>query len=68
MRTRINLATLTEYADVMGEEMLNDVLQSFSCPMNVEVESYIKEKAILSMRKSGSSCISVGLFSLRKVA
>ena len=54
MRTRINLATLTEYADVMGEEMLNDVLQSFSCPLNAEVESYIKEKAILSMRKSST--------------
>ena len=54
MHARINLATLTEYADIMGKEMLNDVLQSFSCPMNAEVENYIKEKAMLSMRKSSS--------------
>ena len=54
MRSGINLATLTEYEEVMGINKLNDVLLSFSCPINQEVESYIREKAYRSTKLSSS--------------
>lgn len=39
----INLRTLV---DEMGEEFVKGYLSDFSCPMNPDVESFLKEKAI----------------------
>jgi len=44
MRPGVSIATLQEYEEVMGEQKLNDLLRSFSCPLNKEVESYTSVK------------------------
>ncbi len=56
MRSGVSIATLQEYEDVMGTQKLNDLLRSFSCPLNKEVESYLKDasRAVQSSRMSSS--------------
>ena len=56
MRPGVSIATLQEYEDVMGAQKLNDLLRSFSCPLNKEVESYLKDasRAVQSSRMSSS--------------
>ena len=44
MCARISIYTLSEYEEVMGSEMLNDLLGSYSCPLNREVEDYLKDE------------------------
>lgn len=56
MRTSISIVPLTMYENVMGCEKLNDVLQSFSCPLNIDVEDYLKnpDRAVNSSHMSSS--------------
>lgn len=54
MKTRVSIYTLTECEQMMGEDALNVFLQNFSCPINAEVESFLKDKARQSLRLSSS--------------
>ena len=40
-------ANLRDMIDVMGEAAVSEVLSRFSCPLNPDVEMFIREKAIL---------------------
>jgi hypothetical protein len=52
--TNVRAYTLTECEQSMGEEALDVFLQSFSCPLNLEIERFLKERARHSMRMSSS--------------
>lgn len=54
MSTGVRKASLTEYEAFMGGEDLKRFLDSFSCPINPEVENFLKCKAIASSRLSAS--------------
>lgn len=45
--TGFNLANLSIMLDKLGEDRVKDILSSFHCPKNPDVESFIKDKAIL---------------------
>ncbi len=42
MSTRISLLTLTEYEQIVSTEHLAEGLAGFSCPLNKDVEDYLK--------------------------
>ncbi len=50
MSPRIRLLKISELEDTVGREALADTLARFSCPLNKEVESYLKDasKAVQS--------------------
>lgn len=56
MSARISLLTISELEESVGGEALADTLSRFSCPLNKEVESFLKDssKAIHSSRMSSS--------------
>jgi hypothetical protein len=56
MRSSVSIVTLQEYEEVMGAQQLYDLLRSFSCPLNREVEQYLKDtsRAVQSSRMSSS--------------
>lgn len=37
---------LSDLLDQLGEDEVKKILSSFSCPMNADVEKFLKEKAI----------------------
>ena len=56
MSPRIRLLKISELEDAVGREALADTLARFSCPLNKEVESYLKDasRAVQSSRMSSS--------------
>ena len=56
MSPRIRLLKISELEDVVGSEALADTLSRFSCPLNKEVELYLKDpsRAVQSSRMSSS--------------
>ena len=56
MRSGVSIVTLKEYEEVMGAQKLYDLLRTFSCPLNKEVELYLKDtsRAVQSSRMSSS--------------
>jgi hypothetical protein len=56
MRSGVSIVTLQEYEEVMGAQKLYDLLRTFSCPLNKEVELYLKDtsRAVQSSRMSSS--------------
>ena len=56
MSPRIRLLKISELEDTVGKEALADTLARFSCPLNKEVESYLKDasRAVQSSRMSSS--------------
>ena len=56
MSPRIRLLKISELEDTVGKEALADTLAHFSCPLNKEVESYLKDasRAVQSSRMSSS--------------
>ena len=42
MSTRISLWKLTDFEKAVGEKMFADTLSCFSCPLNRDVEDYLK--------------------------
>jgi hypothetical protein len=52
----VKLATLQEYGDAMGLQKLRALLSSYSCPLNKEVESFLKDesRAVHSSKMSSS--------------
>ena len=56
MRSGVTIVTLQEYEEVMGAQKLYDLLRTFSCPLNKEVELYLKDtsRAVQSSRMSSS--------------
>lgn len=52
----VKLATLQEYGDAMGVQKLRALLSSYSCPLNKEVESFLKDesRAVHSSKMSSS--------------
>jgi hypothetical protein len=56
MRSGVSIVTLQEYEEVMGAQKLYDILRTFSCPLNKEVELYLKDtsRAVQSSRMSSS--------------
>ena len=52
MKTGVSVYTIAECAQQMGEEALNVFLQGFACPLNEEVEQFLKDKAQQSTRLS----------------
>ena len=42
--------TISEWSAVFGDEALSKVLATFSCPLNAEVENFLKCKAVVSSR------------------
>ena len=42
MSTRISLWKLTDFENAVGEKMFADTLSCFSCPLNKDVEDYLK--------------------------
>ena len=54
MKTGVSVYTIAECAQQMGEEALNVFLQGFACPLNEEVEQFLKDKAQQSTRLSSS--------------
>ena len=47
----VNLKTLI---DVIGEDRANEILSSFSCPKNKDVEKFLREKAVLFTKRDFS--------------
>ena len=45
---------ILSYADMAGEECLHQVLGDFACPLNEEVEKFLKEKAEQSAKLKSS--------------
>lgn len=41
-----NTVNILDMIDVFGEEELSDILSEFSCPKNLEIESFVRNKAI----------------------
>lgn len=41
-----NIVYLDDIMDVLGEEKVKNIINYFSCPMNEDVEFFIKNKAI----------------------
>ena len=54
MSTGVRVVSLSEYDAFMGGEDLKRLLDSFSCPINPEVENFLKFKAISSTKLSSS--------------
>ena len=54
MSAGLKTFSLTEYEANIGGEGLNEFLDSFSCPINPEVEHFLKHKAVLSAKLSSS--------------
>jgi len=48
------ISSIAELEAKFGESALVDFLQTFSCPLNSEVEEFLKSKAIQSSRLSAS--------------
>ena len=42
--------TISEWSAMFGDEALSKVLSTFSCPLNNEVENFLKYKAVVSSR------------------
>ena len=56
MSSRLSLLTISEFEDIVGSDALADTLARFSCPLNKEVESYLKDssRAVQSSQMSSS--------------
>ena len=56
MSSRLSLLTISEFEDTVGSDALADTLARFSCPLNKEVESYLKDssRAVQSSQMSSS--------------
>lgn len=56
MSSRLSLLTISEFEDTVGSDALADMLARFSCPLNKEVESYLKDssRAVQSSQMSSS--------------
>ena len=56
MSPRLSLLTISEFEDTVGSDALADTLARFSCPLNKEVESYLKDssRAVQSSQMSSS--------------
>ena len=56
MSTRISLWKLTDFEKAVGEKLFADTLSCFSCPLNRDVEDYLKnpKRATKSSRMSSS--------------
>ncbi len=52
--SKYTIQELDELAQMMGEEALADILDSYSCPLNPEVEDFLKHKALQSSRIGAS--------------
>ena len=50
MSKGLNVYPLTRYAQMVSEDALKGILNSFSCPLNAEVEGFLKGKALQSSR------------------
>lgn len=46
--------SLSQWEDAIGAEALNNLISTFSCPLNSEVENFLKNKAVLSAHLSAS--------------
>ena len=56
MSPRLSLLTISEFENTVGSDALADTLARFSCPLNKEVESYLKDssRAVQSSQMSSS--------------
>lgn len=54
MSTGIRTFTLPEWEAILGRDDLERLIESFSCPVNAEVENFLKTKAFQSSRLSAS--------------
>ena len=54
MSTGLRTFTLPEWEAILGRDGLDRLINSFSCPVNAEVESFLKTKALQSARLSAS--------------
>ena len=54
MSTGLRTFTLPEWEAILGRDGLDRLIGSFSCPVNAEVESFLKTKALQSARLSAS--------------
>ena len=54
MSTGIRTFTLPEWEAILGHDDLERLIGSFSCPVNAEVENFLKTKALQSSRLSAS--------------
>ena len=54
MSTGIRTFTLPEWEAILGRDDLERLIESFSCPVNGEVENFLKTKAFQSSRLSAS--------------
>ena len=51
----LSVFSLLQYEAAIGEDNLTFFLSGFSCPMNLEVECFLKNKACQSSRRSSSA-------------
>ena len=61
MSSRLSLLTISEFEDTVGSDALADTLARFSCPLNKEVESYLRDfsRAVQSSQMSSSVMFAV---------
>jgi len=52
--TKVQVVSLRELVDLMSPEVLSKTLSSFSCKRDVDVESFLKEKATVQEKKNVS--------------
>lgn len=50
-----NIANLEHIIDELGEDRTKEILSSFSCALNPDVEKFLKEKAIEFSKQSISA-------------
>ena len=48
MLSNLIVRSLSQWEDAIGVEALNNLISTFSCPLNLEVESFLKDKAFQS--------------------
>lgn len=53
--TGFNLVNLTTMIETLGESKVKDILSSFHCPKNTDVESFLRTKSILFANQGLSS-------------
>ena len=54
MSNYLIVRSLSQWEDAIGAEALNNLISTFSCPLNSEVENFLKNKAVLSAHLSSS--------------
>lgn len=51
---RYDVVQILDLADIIGEDALKEILSDFSCPLNYEIEDFLKRNAIDFARKKMS--------------